>query len=257
MDWHTARKGRKLYRGQPRGAGRAPSAEEGRAIPGPKRPPNPLIRRYLKSAGPAPADARGVGELKPVQPAAWREGRPILGRDQVYVMKYGREFHTQWCQAVADKWASAPRGLLVTLLADVGTRARCQQCSRAAPAARERPTRGRHSPEPAAAASVIPLRVVGIAHGILYLAARPEFRELLSETAVEPATPLLVGSKRDGMVVRVDVSRDEPLLVVQMDPRASFRDVPYQARLRAPLQRSATKPYAVESIEPAPQEPDS
>ncbi|QDY89270.1 hypothetical protein E7Y32_02860 [Arthrobacter sp. UKPF54-2] len=216
-----------------------------------------MIRRYLKSARPAPADARAVGELKPVPPAAWREGRPVLGPDQVYVMKYGREFHTQWCQAVAEKWASAPRGLLVTLLADVGSRSRCPQCSRAASPARERHTRGRHAPEPAPSASVIPLRVVGIAHGILYLAARPEFRDLLSGTAVEPATPLLVGGRRDGMVVRVDVSRDEPLLVVQMDPRAAFRDGPYQARLRAPLQRSATKPYAVEAIEPAPREPDS
>jgi hypothetical protein len=69
---------------------------------------------------------------------------------------------------------------------------------------------------------------------------------------VEPATPLLVGGRRDGMVVRLDPARDEPLLIVQLDPRATFRNGPYQVRLRPPLQRSATKPYAVESVEPAP-----
>ena len=69
---------------------------------------------------------------------------------------------------------------------------------------------------------------------------------------MEPATPLLVGGRRDGMVVRLDPARDEPLLIVQLDPRATFRNGPYQVRLRPPLQRSATKPYAVESVEPAP-----
>jgi hypothetical protein len=54
------------------------------------------------------------------------------------------------------------------------------------------------------------------------------------------------------MVVRIDASRDEPLLVIQLDPRATFRNGLYQVRLRRPLQRSATKPYAVESVEPAP-----
>jgi hypothetical protein len=70
---------------------------------------------------------------------------------------------------------------------------------------------------------------------------------------VEPATPLSVGGRRDGMVVRLDAARAEPLLVVQLDPRVTFKDGPYQVRLRRPLQRSATKPYAVESVEPAPQ----
>jgi hypothetical protein len=99
---------------------------------------------------------------------------------------------------------------------------------------------------------VIPLKVVGIAHGILFLAAAPEHRERLRETAVEPATPMYVGGRRDGMVVRLDAGRDEPLVVVQMDPRATFRNGPYQVRLRRPLLRSASKPYAVESVEPSP-----
>ncbi|HEY8754308.1 MAG TPA: hypothetical protein VIM40_11765 [Arthrobacter sp.] len=57
---------------------------------------------------------------------------------------------------------------------------------------------------------------------------------------------------RKGMVVRIDAAREEPLLIVQLDPRATFRNGPYQVRLRPPLQRSATKPYAVDSVEPAP-----
>ncbi|MBB6402779.1 hypothetical protein [Arthrobacter sp. AZCC_0090] len=100
--------------------------------------------------------------------------------------------------------------------------------------------------------AVIPLRVVGVAHGILFLAAGPKYRELLKQTAVEPATPLLVDGRRHGMLIRMDASRDEPLLVLQMDPRATFRNGAYQARLRLPMQRSATKPYAVDSVEPAP-----
>jgi hypothetical protein len=216
-----------------------------------------LIRKYLKASHPAQAEARGLGELKPVEPAARREGVPLLGDDQVYVMKYGREYHTAWCQVVADKWGHAPRGLLVTLLADVGARTRCQECDRPLKTARassshEYQMQPRPTPAPPPPDAVIPLRVVGVSHGILFLAAGPEYQERLKETAVEPATPLLVDGRRDGMVVRVDAARDEPLLLVQLDPRATFRNGPYQVRLRRPLQRSATKAYAVESVEPAP-----
>jgi hypothetical protein len=216
-----------------------------------------LILRYLKASDSAPAEARGLGRLKPVEPAARREGVPLLGADQVYVMKHGREYHTAWCQAVADKWGHAPRGLLVTLVADVGTRTPCRECGRPLNAAEESSARGDPGHPLAAPAPppdvVIPLSVVGLAHGILFLAAGPEYRERLKETAVEPATPLLVGGQRDGMVVRIEAARDEPLLVIQLDPRASFRNGPYQVHLRRPLLRSATKPYAVESVEPAPQ----
>ncbi|BAS07791.1 hypothetical protein AHiyo4_12130 [Arthrobacter sp. Hiyo4] len=96
---------------------------------------------------------------------------------------------------------------------------------------------------------MVPLKVIGLAHGILFLAAGQEYRERFKETAVEPATPLWVDGRRDGMVVRLDCSHDEPLVLVQLDPRATFRNGPYQVRLRHPLRRSATKPYAVESVE--------
>ncbi|MHA7170349.1 hypothetical protein ACX801_19545 [Arthrobacter bambusae] len=99
--------------------------------------------------------------------------------------------------------------------------------------------------------TAIPLRVVGFSHGILFLAAGPKYQEVLKQTAVEPATPLLVDGRRHGMLLRVDASRQEPLLVIQMDPRAKFRNGSYQVRLRLPLQRSATKPYAVDLVEPA------
>jgi hypothetical protein len=216
-----------------------------------------LIRKFIKAGHPDQADTRGLGELKPVEPAARREGVPVLGQDQVYVMKYGSAYHPAWCQIVADKWSHAPRGLLVTLLADVGARTPCPECDRAlktarASSAQENPLQTLPAPAPPRLDAVIPLSVVGVAHGILFLAAGPEYQERLKDTAVEPATPLLVGGRRDGIVVRVDAARDEPLLVVQLDPRATFRNGPYQVRLRRPLQRSATKPYAVESIEPAP-----
>jgi hypothetical protein len=220
----------------------------------PKRQLNPLLHKYLKTNDPASAEARGLGELKPVEPAARREGAPLLGDGQVYVMKYATEFHTAWCQAVADKWDQSPRGLLVTLLADVGSRTRCQECDRHGKRARTSPARQSPAePRPVKAPpdAVIPLRVIGVAHGILFLAAGAEYRDVLKETAVEPATVLSVGGRRDGTVVRLDAGRDEPLLLVQLDPRATFRDGPYQVRLRRPLLRSATKAYAVESVEPA------
>lgn len=224
----------------------------------PKRQLTPLIRKYLAAGDPAQAEARSLGELRPVEPAARREGKPLLGEGQVYVMKYASKYHTAWCQDVADKWANAPRGLLVTLLADVGARTRCKECDRPLKTAGAPPVLEHHmepgpTPDAPPHEAVIPLKVIAVAHGILFLAAGPEYREHLKETAVEPATPLSVGGRRDGMVVRLDAGRDEPLVVVQLDPRATFRDGPYQVRLRRPLLRSATKPYAVESVEPAPQ----
>jgi hypothetical protein len=229
--------------------------ERPRKIPSrPQRPFDPLLRKYLKTNDPAPARARGLRELKPVEPAGRQNGAPVAGHGQVYVMKHGTDYHTAWCRVVADKWEHAPRGLLVTLLTDVGERTRCRECDRRAkrsttPPAEESAAEPRPVQPPPDA--VIPLRVVGVAHGILFLAADPEFRDLLKETAVEPATMLSVGGRRDGTVVRLDAGRDEPLLLVQLDPRATFRDGPYQVRLRRPLQRSATKAYAVASVEPA------
>lgn len=236
---------------------RTPAAQEGSGIPRPNRQLNPFIRKYLKTGRPAHADARGLGEIKPVEPAARQEGAPLLGDDQVYVMKYGSEYHTAWCHVVADTWRNAPRGLLVTLLADIGARTRCEECDRplnaaGASSAQEYQKQPRPAPATPPPDGVIPLKVVGVAHGILFLAAGPEHQELLKKTAVEPATPLFVGGRRAGIVMRVDAARDEPRLVVQLDPRATFQNGPYQLRLRRPLQRSATKPYAVESVEQVP-----
>ncbi|QHK21887.1 hypothetical protein GU243_21950 [Pseudarthrobacter psychrotolerans] len=229
-------------------------------MPIPKRQRSPLIRKYLNVSRSAQTEARRLGELKPVEPAARREGLPVLGDDQVYVLKYGTDYHTTWCQVVADTWECAPRRLFVTLLATVGERTRCTECDRQAKAARVSAAQEYHqqprlTPEPAPPDAVVPLKVMGMAHGILFLAAGQEYRERLKETAVEPATPLYVDGRRDGLVVRLDSASDEPLLLVQLDPRATFRNGPYQVRLRHPLRRSATKPYAVESVEfvqPAP-----
>ncbi|BCW70949.1 hypothetical protein [Arthrobacter sp. NicSoilB8] len=76
------------------------------------------------------AEVRDLGRLKPVEPMARRMGVPLLGAHQVYVMKHGWEYHTAWCQVVADKWGHVPGGLLVTLLADVGARTPCRECDR-------------------------------------------------------------------------------------------------------------------------------
>ncbi|MGY4543745.1 hypothetical protein ACVWY0_003688 [Arthrobacter sp. UYNi723] len=219
-----------------------------------KRRLSPLIRTYLNFSRSAQAEARGPGELKPVEPAARPDGAPLLGDDQVYIMKYGTDYHPAWCQVTANSWDHAPRRLFVTPLAAVGERTRCTECDRHAKAARASAAQEHHvralpTTEPAPPDAVIPLKVMGLAHGILFLAAEQEYRERLQETAVERATPLYVNGRRDGMVVRLDCSRDEPLVVVQMDPRATFRNGPYQVRLRHPLRRAATKPYAVESVE--------
>lgn len=222
-------------------------------MPIPKRQLSPLIRKYVNGSRPAQVETRGLGEFKPVEPAARREGVPVLGDDQVYVMKYGTVYHTAWCPVVADRWDHAPRRLLVTLLAAVGERTRCAECNHAkaarASAAQECHQHARPTPEPPPPDAVVPLKVIGLAHGILFLAAGQEYRERFKETAVEPATPLWVDGRRDGMVVRLDSASDEPLVLVQLDPRATFRNGPYQVRLRHPLRRSATKPYAVESVE--------
>ena len=257
-DWQQDAKASMLYRGYVRGSTKRtpPHRKAPTSVPRPKRPLSPLLRKYLKTNDPSRAEARGFGDLKPAEPAGRRNGAPLAGHDQVYVMKRGTEYHTAWCGVVADKWDHAPRGLLVTLLTDVGERTRCRECerrgkrARTSPAQKESPTEPRLTEQPMPEA-VIPLRVIGVAHGILFLAAGPEHRALLKDTAVEPATVLSVGGRRDGTVVRLDAGPDEPLLLVQLDPRATFRNGPYQVRLRRPLQRSATKAYAVAAVEPA------
>jgi hypothetical protein len=214
-----------------------------------------LVRKFLRASRKNHSAARGLGELKPVEPAARQDGVPVLGEDQVYVIKYGTDYHRAWCQLVAHAWDHAPRGLHVTLLADVGERSGCMGCDvimKKVSSSREIELQPHPSPKLPPSEALIPLRFIAVAHGILFLAAGQEHQERLNETAVEPATPLSVDGRRDGMVVRLDATRTEPLLVVQLDPRATVREGTYQMHLRRPLQRSATKPYAVESVEPAP-----
>lgn len=195
-------------------------------------------------------------QLSPLIRAARREGVPVLGAGQVYVIKHGTDYHAEWCQVVADTWDQTPRRLLVTFLAAVGERTRCAECGQPAKAAKatatQEPQQPRPTPESPPPDTVVPLKVVGLAQGIVFLAAAQEYRQRLSETAVEPATPLYVDGRREGQVVRLDSARQEPLVLVQLDPRTTFRNGPYQVRLRHPLRRTAAKPYAVESVESVP-----
>lgn len=180
---------------------------------------------------------------------------PLLGADQVYVVTYGHDYHTALCPLVADKWVHTPRGLVVTGWLRRGADIVPGMRRSSDPVGGFfRPGDTMHLPptQTLALDAVIPLKVVEVAHGILFLAAGHEYRERLRESAVEPATPLLAGGQRDGMLVRIAAARHVPLLVVQLDPRATFRNGPYQVGLRRPLQRSATKPYAVESVERTP-----
>ena len=96
--------------------------------------------------------------------------------------------------------------------------------------------------------TLIALEVVGLAHGILFLSAPEKFRDVIRETAVEPATPFMSQGQREGTVVRVEASRTKPMVVVQLDPRAPFRVGPYRLVLRKPLLRSATRSYAVDVV---------
>ncbi|BAS07790.1 hypothetical protein AHiyo4_12120 [Arthrobacter sp. Hiyo4] len=109
-------------------------------MPIPKRQLSPLIRKYVNGSRPAPPRQRPEASASSSRwsppPAARRDGVPVLGDDQVYVVKYGTVYHPAWCPVVADSWDHAPRRLLVTLLAAVGERTRCPECNRHAKAAR-------------------------------------------------------------------------------------------------------------------------
>lgn len=88
--------------------------------------PNRPTARKVQAAYKAAAD---LGEIVVVKTADKRsDGSPILGEGQVFVMRTGTRYHTRWCDAVAHKWDEAPRGLLVTTLADVGLRTECGNC---------------------------------------------------------------------------------------------------------------------------------
>lgn len=184
-------------------------------------------------------------------------GAPVLGPGQVYIIRNSEEFHAEWCAAVQERWLHAPRRLRIGSVSEVGAMRPCPICSPPANPGTgddETITHAVHPvPDSRAEAPVtetlIPLEVVGLAHGILFLSTPEEHRDLLRGTSVEPATPLINRGQREGLVVRIDASRSKPMVVVQLDPRAPFRVGPYHLALRRPLLRSATKPYAVESVE--------
>lgn len=75
-------------------------------------------------------DAAELGELKPVKPGELRvDGSPILQDGQVYVTKAGTKYHPYWCEVIAAKWDKEGKGILVTLLEDVGGRQACRSCT--------------------------------------------------------------------------------------------------------------------------------
>lgn len=77
-----------------------------------------------------PTREEQLGRLKPIRPASKRsDGSPVLGDGQVYVIKTGKVYHPYWCDVVGNKWDNNPKGLLVTLLADVGARQPCHNCT--------------------------------------------------------------------------------------------------------------------------------
>jgi hypothetical protein len=87
-------------------------------------------RKSLGYARKAYKDAAELGELKPVKPGELRiDGSPILQDGQVYVTKAGTKYHPYWCDAIAAKWDKEGKGILVTLLEDVGGRQACRSCT--------------------------------------------------------------------------------------------------------------------------------
>lgn len=211
----------------------------------------------MTAGGTSPAFGSPIGSLQAATSTSGPMGAPVLGPGQVYIIKNSQEFHAEWCAAVEERWLHAPRRLRVSPVSEVGAMTPCPTCSPPASPGSGDADAPTHSvnrvPDSQAEAPVdetlIPLEVVGLAHGILFLSASEEHRDLLQRTSVEPATPFINRGQREGVVVRVDASHSNPMVVVQLDPRAPFRVGPYHLALRRPLLRSATKPYAVESVE--------
>jgi hypothetical protein len=76
------------------------------------------------------AQAEALGALIVHKPAATRsDGSPLLQEGEVYVTAYGQRYHTSWCQVVAERWDTKPKGLFVSYLWDVGGRTECGTCT--------------------------------------------------------------------------------------------------------------------------------
>lgn len=81
--------------------------------------------RQTQRAGSNPSPT--MTTVKPSQVRA--DGSPILQEGQVYVIRTGAVYHPYWCEVLGAKWDSSPKGLLVTALADVGSRLACKTCA--------------------------------------------------------------------------------------------------------------------------------
>jgi hypothetical protein len=89
----------------------------------PRKPrQGPVYEAYVK--------AKALGELKPVEPLAFRaDGSPLLAQGQVYVTRSGQKYHPAWCTVMAATWEEHPLNVLVSSQADIGDRQLCQPCA--------------------------------------------------------------------------------------------------------------------------------
>jgi hypothetical protein len=95
-----------------------------------KRPGPGSKRKNLGYARKAYKDAAELGELNLVKPGELRvDGSPTLQEGQVYVTRAGTKYHPYWCDVIAAKWDIEGKGILVTLLEDVGSRQACSSCT--------------------------------------------------------------------------------------------------------------------------------
>lgn len=89
----------------------------------------PPKRTTVRNRKQAHQRAAELGALLTVEPASRRvDGSPRVGPEQVYVTRTGTVFHPAWCSAVADKWDTQPKGLLVIAADTAGKRRQCVLC---------------------------------------------------------------------------------------------------------------------------------
>lgn len=80
------------------------------------------------------AERKAIAELGPlleVEPAGRDvDGKPLLGRDQVYAFVSGMVFHTDvLCNTVAVRWDENPASVKVIHESTVGGRRQCKDCA--------------------------------------------------------------------------------------------------------------------------------
>jgi hypothetical protein len=89
--------------------------------------------RYKRPRMP-PAERNAIAALGPlleVEPVGRDvDGKPLLGRDQVYAFVSGTVFHTDMlCTTVAVRWDEDPASVKVISESTVGRRRRCKDCA--------------------------------------------------------------------------------------------------------------------------------